>query len=199
LRRLATLAILLMATACGSGQQAATDASSAADSATATDASSAVDSGADRATVDAGASDGSGSKDSSAPPPDAAPADTGPPDMSCPPLQASGYQITDTTTNLTWSRYQQGQATYADATATCAKSGARLPTESELLAFANTSYSALFTCDPNIPQPWPADGEPMWTTTSAPENPNFFFTVYNIGTTTEHPSADGVPFICVSP
>jgi hypothetical protein len=199
LRRLATIALLLTATACGGGKQAATDASSAADSATTTDASSAADSADDRATVDAGTSDGSGSKDSSAPPPDAGAVDTGPPDVSCPPLQASGYQITDTTTNLTWSRYQHGPATYSDATATCAKSGARLPTESELVAFATTSYAGLFTCNGSIPQPWPADGEPMWSTTSTPENPNFFFTVYYLGTTTAHPSSDGVAYICVSP
>jgi hypothetical protein len=199
LRRLATIALLLTATACGGGNQTATDASSRADAGAATDTStsSTADAAADRAAVDAATPDG---KDASAPAPDAGPADTGPPNLSCPPLQASGNQITDMTTNLVWSRYAHGPATLSDATATCAQSGARLPTESELLAFANTSRAALFTtCDEPIPQPWPTDGEPMWSTTPAPENPNFRFTVYYAGMTTEHPSTDGVPYICVSP
>jgi hypothetical protein len=194
LRPLIAIAFCFTITACGGGNQAATDASSAADSAM--DVSSTADSAADRATLDAGAPD---SKDASPSPPDAGPVDTSPPSVSCPPLQAIGYQITDTSTNLTWSRYAHGPATYSDAMATCGQSGARLPTESELLAFGTTSYTATFTCNGAIPQPWPTDGEPMWTTTLDSSNPNFSITVYYAGMTTSHPHSDGVPYICVSP
>jgi hypothetical protein len=134
--------------------------------------------------------------------PDATPdtsADAGLPDASCPPLQATGDEIVDTTTNLTWSRTAQYPLTYADATTACANLSARLPTQSELTAFAATAYAAVVACNGAVPLPWPADGEPMWTTTTDAANPNFFITVHLDGTTASHPKTDGVPFLCVKP
>jgi hypothetical protein len=120
------------------------------------------------------------------------------PDVSCPPLQATGDTIVDTTTNLTWSRAAQAPTTYVDATTACTNLGARLPTQDELTAFAATANGAVAACH-EVLVPWPSDGEPMWTTTMDTANPNFFITVYRDGTTTSHPKTDGVPFICVKP
>ena len=120
----------------------------------------------------------------------------------CGPLVAMGDEITDTTTGLSWSRTAQSSETYGDAMAACAKWGGRLPTEAELVAFANTSRAAVSTCGGVVVvllQPWPSDGEPQWTTTPDTTNPNFHEAVYNDGTTTVHPENDGVPYICVKP
>jgi hypothetical protein len=126
-------------------------------------------------------------------------ADSGLPDASCPPLQASGYTITDTTTHLSWSRFAYPPATYTDATSTCTSWGGRLPSESELVAFASTAYGAIGVCTDPLSLPWPASGDPMWTTTMDSSNSRFFITVYYTGLTTSHPETDGVGYICVKP
>ncbi|HTB72129.1 MAG TPA: hypothetical protein VK762_02740 [Polyangiaceae bacterium] len=141
-------------------------------------------------------SDGSSESDTAV---DASPMDAGPPDVSCPPIEATGDVIVDSTTNLTWSRTAQASATYTDAATACANAGARLPTQSELVAFAGTSRAAVSGCGGTLLQPWPSDGEPMWTTTMDTTNPNFFEAVYHDGTLTVHPQTDGIPFICVKP
>jgi hypothetical protein len=113
---------------------------------------------------------------------------------------ATGDEITDATTGLSWSRHASGPITYADATTACASWGGRLPTEAELVAFATTSLAAITSCTGvQLFQPWPTDGEPVWSTTPDPSNPNFHATVYNTGLTTSHPGTDGVPYICVKP
>jgi hypothetical protein len=146
--------------------------------------------------IEAGLQDG-GATDAS--PPDASP-DSGPPDVSCPPLQATGDQITDTTTHLSWSRLPQAPTTHADATTVCTKWGGRLPTETELVAFVGTASAAIVPCTGPLSPPFPPDpGSPMWTTTMDSSNPNFFITVYYTGLTTSHPSDDGVWYICVKP
>jgi hypothetical protein len=203
LRCFGVIALGFAASACGGG----------GDHSGPADASSTVDSAVDGAVADSSnvLHDTGTSKDgdSSASPPeagvasdgaaDASTVDAGLPDASCPPLQATGLQILDTTTNLTWTRFAYPPAIYTDATTKCAGMGARLPTQSELTAFASTAYSAIGVCSADLSLPWPASGDPMWTTTMDTANPNFFITVYYTGLTTSHPKTDGVGYICVKP
>jgi hypothetical protein len=205
----AVVALGLVTVACSSGDQPARmDASGVADGAVDGAGADARASGGDTGTLDArdgvavspdggdvAGTDGAARSDGALD----APSSDGPPDASCPPLQATGYQISDTSTGLTWSRFANPPATYGDATTSCASAGARLPTEAELSTFASTAYGAIALCPADLSLPWPSDGEPMWTTTPDVSNSNFHLTVYYTGLTTSHPMDDGVSYICVKP
>jgi hypothetical protein len=202
----AAVALGLVTVACSSGDQTARmDGSGVADGAADGAGADARASGGDTGTLDArdgvavspdvAGTDGVSKSDGAVD----APSSDGPPDASCPPLQASGDQITDTSTGLSWSRFAHGPVTYGDATTACASAGARLPTEAELSTFAGTANGAIASCSADLFRPWPTDGEPMWTTTPDASNSNFHLTVYSTGLTTSHPMDDGVPYICVKP